>query len=280
MSAPIRLRQICLIADRLEPVLDDLVDVFGLHVCYGKADLTKYGVPKRQFPTYQQAFFEGLGLVSALLPVGESFLEVVAPVKADSAGARYLQRKGPGGYMVITEVDDLAPYAARTAEAGVRLAGRVEYPTYDELQLDPRDIGSAILSFSQQLEGLPFDGGWFPAGPSFRDKIAPGYSRIVGAVLAAREPKKTADRWSAVVGRQAHTSGDGGFIRLDGSELSFIPGNEDRLVAIDVAASTFKEARRRALARGIPVDSDGAIGIGGIQIRPARPGNSQQGGRI
>lgn len=269
MTAPIRLRQICLITDQLEPVLDQLIAVFGLQVCYGKADLTRYGVPPREIPPFQKAFFEGLGLASAILPVGETFLELVAPTKPGTAGARYLERKGPGGYMVITEVADLAGYEARIDAEGTRLAGTVDYPMYRELQLDPRDIGAAILSFSLQLEGEPMDGGWYPAGPDWQSKTTPGFGGIVSAELAVADPVATAQRWSRAIGRPAVETKDGVTIELDGAQIRFVEGPEGRLVAIGIEADDFAAARSRAREMGLPVGEDGAIRLSGIDIREA-----------
>lgn len=78
----------------MEAVLDGLVACFGWQVCYGKGDLTRFGVPRREPPAFQKRFFEGLGLKSAILPVGDTFLELVAPVTRDNAARRFLDRAG------------------------------------------------------------------------------------------------------------------------------------------------------------------------------------------
>ncbi len=267
---PIRLRQICLIVDALEPVLDVLTEVFELQVCYGKADLSRYGVAPRPIPEFQTAFFEGLGLASAILPVGDCFLELVAPTRADTAAGRYLARKGPGGYMVITEVDSATPYARRAAEQNVRLAGEVDYPTYGEQQMDPRDIGAAILSFSEQREGKPFDGGWYPAGPDWRRCVAPAYQGIRAAVLTAADPESVARKWGAMIGRPARETEKGCFeIDLDGARLKFAFGNANRLTAIEIEVNDFGALRERCAAAGLDTDGKGEIRFAGIALRPA-----------
>ena len=58
------------------------------------------------------------GLENSLLPVGSNFLEVVAPVKDNTAAGRFLKRrKGDGGYMVICQCDSSETQQARKAEA-------------------------------------------------------------------------------------------------------------------------------------------------------------------
>jgi Glyoxalase-like domain len=266
MADPIRIRQICLVAERLEPTLDLLTQVLGIKVCGGKADLTAYGVPNRVVPPYQKAFFEGLGLASAIMPIGDCFLEVVAPLRPDTAAARYLDRRGAGGYMVITEVGDTAAFGARVAAQGVRLAGVVDYPTYHELQLDPRDVGASMLTFAMQREGKPFDGGWFPAGPQWQDRSAAEYTGIVSAMIAAPDPDAVAGRWAAVIGRPVEVDEAARRIRLDGSQVEFSGAEQARLSAFTVKGQGWAAAQDRARAVGLPISADGAIAIAGISI--------------
>ena len=67
-----RLRQVCLVAETLEPTVTTLSTLLDAPVCYRDPGV---------------GFF---GLENALLPVGTDFLEVVAPVKEDTAASRHL----------------------------------------------------------------------------------------------------------------------------------------------------------------------------------------------
>ena len=85
---PLNLRQVAFVAQKLEPVLDDLREIFDLNVCYVDPEVAEFG------------------LENSLLPVGTNFIEVVAPIRPGTAGGRYLERRnGDGGYMVITQAD-------------------------------------------------------------------------------------------------------------------------------------------------------------------------------
>ena len=100
----LRLRQICLVASQLEPMIETLTSVFGLAVGHRDPGLDIFG------------------LENALLPVGNSFLEVVAPIQKQTAAERYLKRrKGNGGYMVITQCEDLQPRQQHVEKLGIRL---------------------------------------------------------------------------------------------------------------------------------------------------------------
>src|SRR4051795_7379144 len=103
MASYVRLRQICLVAPSLEPVISDISSIMGLNVCYRDGNVAKYG------------------LENALLPVDSILLEVVAPTQPGTAAGRFIDKTvGPGGYMAIFCCDD--PDArGRTANAiGVR----------------------------------------------------------------------------------------------------------------------------------------------------------------
>ena len=123
----LRMRQICLVARQLEPIVETFRGVFGLEVCHRDPGVGKYG------------------LENALFPVGNGFLEVVAPVRDGTTAGRYLERRGgDGGYMVITQCPDLAARRARCEAVGVRVANEIRYPDYHELQLHPRDVGASV----------------------------------------------------------------------------------------------------------------------------------------
>ena len=104
----IQLRQICLVAEQLAPVIDDLTAILGINSCYVDPGVAKFG------------------LENNLMPVGRNFLEVVAPTQDNTAAGRYLQRRGgDGGYMVITQIDTLNEHQRlrqRALDQGVRIA--------------------------------------------------------------------------------------------------------------------------------------------------------------
>ena len=67
----LRLRQIAFVAQKLEPVEEALIDILGLQVCFRDPGVGVFG------------------LHNALFPVGNQFIEVVAPndPNEDTAGA-------------------------------------------------------------------------------------------------------------------------------------------------------------------------------------------------
>ena len=62
------------------------------------------------------------GLANALFPIGDQFLEIVSPVQEHTTAGRQLDKRGGDcGYMVLFQVDDLAPVETRLADLGIRV---------------------------------------------------------------------------------------------------------------------------------------------------------------
>jgi hypothetical protein len=120
----IRLRQIALIAPDLDPVVEQLRSTLGLQVCFHDPGVAEFG------------------LRNAMLLVGDQFLEVLSPIADDTAVGRLLaKRGGPGGYMVIHEVDDLERRVDDLADRDVRVVWAGDFPGIRGRHLHPRDVG-------------------------------------------------------------------------------------------------------------------------------------------
>ena len=120
MTAPVRLRQAVLAAGRLAPVAERLQSELSLPEPFHDPGVKEFG------------------LENAVFPVGDTFLEVVAPIAQNTAAGRYLQRHGDpeaAGYMAIFQFADLAAARQRVKDLGIRIvwqadlaAGRVAPP--------------------------------------------------------------------------------------------------------------------------------------------------------
>jgi hypothetical protein len=240
----LRMRQICLVARELEPVVETFRKVFGLEVCHRDPGVGKYG------------------LANALFPTGNGFLEVVAPVRDGTTAGRYLERRGgDGGYMVITQCADLAPRRARCEAVKVRVANEIRYPDYQELQLHPRDVGAAMLSFSRQEGGEAADGPWHPAaakGTSARER--PVIGAMTGAELQSDDPERLARRWSEVMELSLSRDGRGRpIISLDDATLRFVPATDGRgegLAGLDLSCADKGRVLARARSRHLAAEGD------------------------
>ena len=250
----LRLRQICLVAHDLEPVVADLKRVFALEVCYVDGAVAAYG------------------LVNALLPVGHQFLEVVAPTGPGTAAGRYLDRRGgDGGYMVIAQCPDLEPRRRRVAELGVRIANPLEHGDFQGMQLHPRDTGGAFFEIDCQQGGEAEDGPWHPAGPDWKPFVRTGVvSAIRAAELQSPDPERLAARWSEIAEFPLERDGRGAAVMpFDNAVLRFVEARDGRgegLAGLDLKGEDSDAAFANARAAGLPVE-DGAIALGGMRFR-------------
>jgi len=109
MTGGVRLRQICLVAPCLEPVVGDIAAIMGLAVCYRDPNVAHYG------------------LENALLPVDTVLLEVVAPLRDGTAAGRFIEKSGGrGGYMGFSCDDPRG--GRRTRNHWVRVAHVIDRP--------------------------------------------------------------------------------------------------------------------------------------------------------
>jgi len=246
----LRLRQVCLVAHRLEPVVTDLADVLGLQVAHRDPAVAMFG------------------LENAVLPIGDAFIEVVAPIADGTAAGRFLDRRGPGGYMVILDTDDLAPWPTRLADRGIRIAADLAAEGYRGLQLHPRDTGGPLLEINWSAGWEA--GAYHPAGGDWRACVST--ERCAGlaeVVIESAEPDALARNWGAMLGR-AVGQAPGPTIALDRGVVRFAVGRNDagRLVGITVGTADPDVIRRAAVERHCPIGTD-FVDIGGIRIRLA-----------
>lgn len=240
----VRIRQVALVARELDPVVDDLCGVFDLAVAFHDPGV------------------EVFGLRNAVLPVGDTFLEVVSPVRPGTTAGRLLDRRGgDGGYMVIFQTSDLGADRARLAGLGVRIVWEITLDDIAAVHLHPRDVGGAIVSFDEPRPSAS----WRWAGPTWQDAVRTDVVRAIsGVTIAALDPARMAARWTAVLGVSAGKA-SATELRLERSVIRFVAADEhgEGVVAVTLATVDGERARANAERHGLPTDA-GGIRIGGV----------------
>jgi hypothetical protein len=236
MSPP-RLRQLVIAAKSLETA-DTLRDVLGL------------GEP---FPDPGVREF---GLVNAVFPIGDQFLEVVVPTTDIAPAHRFIRRGGEGGYMVLFQTDDLSSLRARVDGLGVRRVWNVDMVDISASHLHPGDIGGAIVSVDEARPA----GSWRWGGPGWRERSTPG--RFTGAVLETPDPDALAQKWGLVLGLTA----DKRRLFLADAELHFREGTADRLVEFGFGLPDPDAALARAKEKDLPVEGR-SVSIAGVTLK-------------
>lgn len=250
----LRLRQIALVTEDLGRAERDLTEVLGLRVCHRDPGVAHFG------------------LENILLPVGNQILEVVAPVRPDTAAGRYLERRGgDGGYMVITQCDDHEPRRRRVAELGVRIVNQFENEHFRNMQLHPKDTGGSFFEIDEQLgpDAHRADGPWDPAGPDWQaGRVLDRVSGISAAELQCDDPERVARRWAEITELPAEGANGHWRITLDNAQLRFVgcqDGRPEGLGGIDVAATDRDAILRAAQERGL-VSAPDQIYLCGMRI--------------
>ena len=253
-DALVRLRQVALVAYELEPVVDSLCDVLGIEVAFHDPGV------------------EVFGLRNAVMPVGDTFLEVVAPGRSGTTAGRLLDRRGgDGGYMVIVQSQAKAADRGRVDSLGMRVVWEAALEDAGTLHLHPRDVGGAILS----LDWMDPPESWRWAGPRWREAVrTDATTGIAGVELQAQDPKAMARRWSEVLAQPARSEEGAETIALpDGGAIRFVPNRDGRgegVSGLVVAAADPARVRGRARDRGA-LRSDGTFELCGVRIALVAP---------
>ena len=239
----LQLRQSCLVAEQLAPVIDDLTGVFGIQSCY-----VDPGV-------------EVFGLENTLMPIGRNFLEVVAPVKAGTAAGRYLERRhGDGGYMVITQEDSKAAQLAarqRALDNAVRIAHETERDDWHLIQFHPGDLQAAFLEIETDAQN-DFNGHWMPVGGNGWEAQVDQHRTIdfMGVVLQCADPAALAEKWARVIGVAVEQGQTEWQVPLNNVRLTFTELKDDRgpgLSGIQLCLADKAGIQTEAASRGCVV---------------------------
>ena len=235
----LRLRQIALVAEKLAPVEEELIDVLGIEVCFRDPGIIHFG------------------LENALFPIGDQLLEVVAPVREDTAGGRYLERRGGnGGYMVITQCNDHAPRRARVESLGVRIVNQYDSGEFRNMQLHPKDTGGSFFEIDEMVgaNAHDTDGPWEPAGKDWqRAKKLDRGTGIVAAEVQCEVPQQVSQQWSEIAEIPLASGGNDPIMPLANATVRFVSctdGRPEGLGGIDIACADKTAILAAAEARG------------------------------
>lgn len=251
MKPYLRLRQICLVAPRLEPVIADIAGIMGLAVCYRDGNVEKYG------------------LVNALLPVDTVLLEVVAPFREGTAAGRFLEKTGGhGGYMAIFCCEDPDARAARANALGVRTANVITHAPYRGVQLHPRDCRAAFIEFNHTDGSDEVLGTYPPAGPDWQDFIRKDVTlALIGVEMQSPDPAGLAEHWGRILGVAVSRTDNGDAqLKLPTCSFRFVRGENEIMSALEFRVRDVAAVCDAARKRGYPVAGSEFL-LGGVSFK-------------
>jgi hypothetical protein len=255
----LRLRQICLVAPELEPVVDAVRTILGLEVCHRDPGVGKYG------------------LVNALFVCGHQFLEVVAPTRDGTTAGRFLHKSGGrGGYMAIFDTHDPERRRDHVTELGLRIANVMDYPAFYGIQLHPVDCRATMLEFDRSRGNESLDGAYWPAGPHWRD--AQRLDRVGGLPsidVQSPDPDGLAAHWARIIDVPLARSERGEpLLRFDLGAVRFVraaAGAPERLEALHLDVADAQRVLAAAQTAGCALEGDGdarGFVLAGVRIVP------------
>jgi hypothetical protein len=245
-----RLRQICLVAPRLEPVISDISAIMGLSVCYRDGNVAKYG------------------LENALLPVDTILLEVVAPFQPGTAAGRFIDKtEGRGGYMAIFCCDDPDERGRHAKEMGVRTANVIDHAPYHGVQLHPRDCRAAFIEFNHTEGSDDVLGPYPPAGPDWQKFIRKDVTQaLVGVEMQSPEPDALAQHWGGIIGIPVSKNANGEpALALPNSTFRFVKGASELMSGLTFRVGDVAKVRDAGRAKGYAASGDSFF-LGGVNF--------------
>jgi hypothetical protein len=248
MSNYMRLRQICLVAPHLEPVISDIADIMGLSVCYRDGNVAKYG------------------LENALLPVDTILLEVVTPFQPGTAAGRFLEKtRSRGGYMAIFCCNDPQERGAHAKKMGVRVANVIDHAPYHGVQLHPRDCRAAFIEFNHTDGSDDILGPYPPAGPDWQKSIRKDVTQaLTGVEMESPEPEVLAGHWGGIIGIPVTANQRGEpELKLPNCGFRFVKGAADLMSGLTFRVADVASVRDAAKAKGHAVSGDSFL-LGGV----------------
>ena len=242
-----RVRQLVLVANERDEIVNNLEKLFNIQVSFYDPGIK---------------FF---GLENAVLPVGDTFLEVVSPIEEGTTAGRYLERRGgDGGYMVIIQVEDFDSTKKRVEMNNMRVVYESEDPKARAIHLHPKDVGGAILS----LDFMDPENSWKWAGENWESKISTDIvEQLTGVFIQSENPQNMLRKWEAALGIKGTQENDGLTINLGSSRVVFVKDTNARgegPYAFEIKVKDIKEVR--AKAEDLDLVDNGEVSIGGVKF--------------
>jgi methylmalonyl-CoA/ethylmalonyl-CoA epimerase len=202
-------------------------------------------------PLMKEAELKDQGVRAALLAAGDSEIELLEPIGADSGVARFLARHGEGLHHVCFETPDVARELTAAKDKGAELidttpraglAGQIGF-------LHPRSCAGVLVELATPT-----------AGAGSHTAAARSALRLKRVVVGATEPRGTAGVFQRLFAfpEIAMNGGPRVLLGVGGGAVLIVPSNEvggiEGMVALSMVADDFEgllASLERAGTRGV-----------------------------
>ena len=244
-----RLRQLVIVAEERDSIANQICDVFDLKVAFHDDGLIHFG------------------LINSLIPLGDTFIEIVTPVKENTTAERFLKRRGGnGGYMVIVDCDDVAKEKERVTNENIGIVYEVErsegHVTGKTIHLHPKHIGGAIVS----IDKMEPESAWLWAGLDWEKCVSKNDNaeRLCGVVMQSDDKSALCRKWEKAFGVKAD---DDLQINFSDSRIKFVDDLDQRgegINAFELSVKNKEIVYEKAKELGL-IKND-LIHIGGVNF--------------
>ncbi len=176
------------------------------------------------------------GLVNSVLPAGNgTFVELLQPTSPESAGARFLARRGEAPYLLIFETKDYTKLIDHLKAHDVRITGESDRPKTRSAFIHPSATNGAFLEI---VEVKGSANPWPAAGPDWQQIDAkPLTSQLKQTAILVKDLDQATRRWSELFGIQPTKRFQISFTDLEIAVLPLGDGN----TFIELAQPTSKD---------------------------------------
>ena len=217
--------------------------------------------------SYYDAGLINFGLENVLIPLGDTFFEIVMPVQENTTAERFLdKRNGDGGYMVIVDVDDFEREQKRVESSGIEIVWHgnrnEEEINARTIHLHPKQVGAAILS----IDHMNPKKAWLWAGTNWEKDINKNLVDVLsGVVLQSDDPEQLCMQWEKALGLKRTT--DELKIQLVESTINFVENIDGRGEGINAfKIKTIDKNQIIKNAKSMKIFQDEEISLGGVKI--------------
>ena len=245
-----RLRQLVFVSNERDELADKICNLFDLKQTYHDAGLINFG------------------LENVLIPLGDTFFEIVMPVQENTTAGRFLDKRGgEGGYMVIVDSSNFEKEQARVESSGIEIVWhgnrKEEGIQARTIHLHPKQVGGAILS----IDHMNPASAWLWAGTDWEKDINKTLIDVLsGVVLQSKDPELMCSNWENALGKK-RDAGSGLDISLDGSKISFVSdvnGRGEGINAFKIKALAKDTIMKKAEEMNLIQNQE--IVLGGVKI--------------
>ncbi len=136
------------------------------------------------------------GMFNSILHAGNgTFVELLQPMGTESAGQRFLDRRGEAPYLLIFETKEYDGLLDHLKEQGVRITGEADRPETKQAFIHPSSANGAFL----EIVEVKGQNAWPAGGQNWAEK-KPLTRQLRQAAVLVKDLNQATERWEELFG--------------------------------------------------------------------------------